>query len=97
MVVVDSSVSIDYFNGNENLQTMRLEDLLGSTLIIAGDLILAKVLQGFKLDRDFKIARSLLAELELVSMTSIDIALNSAKTIDHLERKTQLFEKLLTA
>ncbi len=95
MVVVDSGVWIDYFNGNENLQTKRLEALLSSTIIIVGDLILAEVLQGFRLDRDFKIARSLLEELELVSMTGIDIALKSAENYRSLRKKDATVRKTI--
>ena len=93
MVVVDSSVWIDYFNGQENSQTKRLDDLLSSTIIIVGDLILAEVLRGFKRDRDFKTARSLLEELELVSMAGMEIALKSAENYRSLRKKDQI-EKL---
>ena len=87
MVVVDSSVWIDYFIGKENLQTKRLEDLLSGTIIVVGDLVLAEVLQGFREDRDYKIAKSLLEELELVAMTGIDIAFKSADNYRFLRKK----------
>jgi predicted nucleic acid-binding protein len=87
MVVVDSGVWIDYFIGNETIQTKRLEDLISSTIIVVGDLILAEVLQGFREDRDYKIAKSLLEELELVTMTGIDIALKSADNYRSLRKK----------
>jgi len=87
MVVVDSSVWIDYFIGKETLQTKRLEDLIGGTIIVVGDLILAEVLQGFREDRDYKIAKSLLEELELVTMTGIDIAFKSADNYRSLRKK----------
>ena len=47
MIVVDSSVWIDYFNGNITKQTNLLDSLFGSELIVIGDLILTEVLQGF--------------------------------------------------
>src|SRR3989338_442024 len=87
MVVVDSSVWIDYFIGKETLQTKLLEDLIGGTIIVVGDLILAEVLQGFREDRDYKIAKSLLEELELVTMTGIDIAFKSADNYRSLRKK----------
>ena len=54
MVLVDSSVWIDYFNGADTWQVERLDRLLGREPIIIGDLILAEVLQGFRSDRDFE-------------------------------------------
>ncbi|MDY6922058.1 MAG: PIN domain nuclease [Pseudomonadota bacterium] len=95
MVVVDSSVWIDYFNGQENSQTKRLDDLLSSTIIIVGDLILAEVLRGFKRDRDFKTARSLLEELELVSMAGMEIALKSAENYRSLRKKGATVRKTM--
>jgi len=60
MIVVDSSVWIDYFNGRKTENTDLLHSLLGRMPIIMGDLILTEVLQGFQKDRDFRIARDLL-------------------------------------
>ena len=48
MILVDSSVWIDYFNGNKTSQTNWLDSSLGNTPIIIGDLILTEVLQGFQ-------------------------------------------------
>lgn len=47
MILVDSSVWIDYFNGKINPQTDWLDSALGREIIILGDLVLAEVLQGF--------------------------------------------------
>ena len=47
MIVVDSSVWIDYFNGTINNETDWLDESLGIEPIIMGDIILAEVLQGF--------------------------------------------------
>ena len=62
MIFVDSSVWIDYFNGKKTPQTDWLDGSLGNTLLIVGDLVLTQVLQGFQNDKDFEIARELLAE-----------------------------------
>lgn len=95
MVVVDSSVWIDYFNGKDTLQTERLGSLLSGTIIVVGDLILAEVLQGFRDDRDYKIAKSLLEELELVAMSDIDIALKSANNYRLLRKKGMTVRKTI--
>lgn len=68
MILVDSSVWIDYFNGTRSSQTDWLDSSLGDTPIIIGDLILTEVLQGFQNDRDFKIAKDLLTTISFVPM-----------------------------
>ncbi|MCE5280526.1 MAG: VapC toxin family PIN domain ribonuclease, partial [Deltaproteobacteria bacterium] len=66
MILIDSSVWIDYFNGNKTAQTDWLDSALGETPIVIGDLILTEVLQGFQSDKDFKIARDLLLRIPFV-------------------------------
>ena len=44
MILVDSSVWIDYFRGTVTPQSDRLDTLLSSELLFMGDLILAEVL-----------------------------------------------------
>ena len=78
MILVDSSVWIDYFNGRATRQTDRLDELLGSDLLLTGDIILAEVLQGFRDDRDFRRAKRALDGLEFRAMLGRDIALKSA-------------------
>ena len=78
MIVVDSSVWIDYFNGVENRETALLDDFLGEELIVIGDLILAEVLQGFRSEQDVRKARAALDTLVLEPMVGRDIALKSA-------------------
>ena len=57
MILVDSSVWIDYFRGTATPQAEKLEALLGTELITTGDLILTEVLQGLVSDRDFDQAK----------------------------------------
>lgn len=79
MILVDSSVWIDYFRGTPTPQTDTLDALLGSEPVITGDLILAEVLQGFASERDFNTARKLLTSLNVVSLAGRDIALQAAR------------------
>ncbi len=66
MIFVDSSVWIDYFNGNETAASERLDTLLGSVPICIGDIVLTEVLQGFRRDEEFETARELLCALVTV-------------------------------
>lgn len=86
MILVDSSVWIDYFNGAVNLQTERLDQLLGSEPLATGDLILTEVLQGFDSDRDFERARKLLISLLLVDLGGQNTAVQAARNFRALRR-----------
>jgi predicted nucleic acid-binding protein len=86
MVLVDSSVWIDYFNGRNHGRTRKLDELLSSTIVIVGDLILLEVLQGFKRDPDFRAAKRLLLELELIELGGIDLALKAADNFRALRK-----------
>ena len=87
MILVDSSVWVDYFRGKNTLQTDRLDVLLGRELLAVGDLILAEVLQGFDTDRDFKSARRLLTSLAIVEIGGREIAIQAAKNYRELRRR----------
>lgn len=87
MIVVDSSVWIDYFNGAATEQTELLHTLLGRELVVIGDLILTEVLQGFRSDRDFKKARQLLDTLTLKEMLGKRLAVKSAQNYRKLRGK----------
>ncbi|QOY85800.1 type II toxin-antitoxin system VapC family toxin [Paludibaculum fermentans] len=79
MILVDSSVWIDYFNGVDTPQTEKLDDLLGQEPLAVGDLILTEVLQGFSDERDFQQASKLLTSLEVVELGGQAVALQAAR------------------
>lgn len=79
MILVDSSVWIDYFRGTQTPQTEKLDGLLSSEPIAVGDLILTEVLQGFGSERDFNQARRLLTSLLVVELGGQDIAIQAAR------------------
>lgn len=87
MMVVDSSVWIDYFNGKITKQTNLLDFFLGNELVVIGDLIMTEVLQGFQSDKDFKKARQLLGSLIFKEMLGKDLAIKSAENYRRLRKK----------
>jgi len=87
MVLVDTSVWIDYFNGKINPETDRLDALLGSGELLTGDLILAELLQGFGRDTDFRRARQLMESLPCVDLVGRDLAIQAAQHYRHLRRQ----------
>ena len=87
MILVDSSVWIDYFNGRKSWQTDLLENLFSEVPIIIGDLILTEILQGFRSDNDFNIAKSFLSDLPFRQMGGYKVAVQSAQNYRILREK----------
>ena len=86
MILVDSSVWIDFFRGKSTPETNRLDSLLGFQILAVGDLILTEVLQGFDSDRDFRLASELMASLPIVDLGGRDIAIRAAQNFRTLRR-----------
>lgn len=95
MILVDSSVWIDYFNGVACPETDRLDALLGQNSILMGDIILTEVLQGFASDTDFKRAQNLLALLPFREMLGHDVALQTARNYRALRKQGVTVRKTL--
>ena len=87
MILVDSSVWIDYFRGDPTAQAARLNDLLGSEPLAIGDLNLTEVLQGFTGDRDFNKALQLLTNLTVIGITGQDVAVQAARNFSSLRAR----------
>ena len=68
MILVDTSVWIDYLNGNENIHTNALDTGLIEGTVAIGDLIFLEILQGIKSDRDYKKTKTTLATLDQYEM-----------------------------
>ena len=84
MILVDTSVWIDYFRGTRTGRTDKLDALLGTEPLAIGDLILTEVLQGFTTDRAFDRARALLATLDFVVLGGTDVAVEAARNFRRL-------------
>ena len=87
MIVVDSSVWIDFFNGVSNPQVERLDGLLGLMPVAIGDLILVEVVQGFRQDRDVATARQLFRSLAPLPMLGPRNASKAAENYRELLRR----------
>ncbi len=87
MIVVDTSAWIDYFNGKTAPHTDRLDKDLGIERVIIGDLIITELLQGFKNDTEYGIAKKLLESLEYRDFVGKKIAIQAADNYRYL-RKT---------
>ena len=87
MILVDSSVWIDYFRGTASPQTDRLDALLGAEPLLVGDVILTEVLQGFASDRDFDTAFALMGAFERIDIGGQAAALEAARNFRRLRAR----------
>ena len=87
MIVVDSSVWIDFLNGRNAPHVRRLRALLGTDEIIVGDLMLCEVLQGLESERAAREVEALLRRFEIASMAGDAIAVAAARNFRSLRRR----------
>ena len=86
MIVVDSSVWIDYFRRRLTPETAALNNLIGQERIVVGDLILAEVLQGFPTAQGHKQARRVFHDLTVIEIAGERIALRASDHYRALRR-----------
>lgn len=87
MILVDSSVWINYFNGKITWQTEILDQMLQQIPVYTGDLILTEVLQGFRNDHEYKKAKEVLSILPCKNICGYDIAIQSTENYRKLRKK----------
>lgn len=78
MVVVDTTVWVDYLRGTDNPETLWLDRELGTQRLGLTDLILCEVLQGVQDDALFVQTRSELLNFHVFETTGIELAIASA-------------------
>jgi predicted nucleic acid-binding protein len=70
LIFVDSSAWISHFNGTADSVAARLGEALESDLrLCLIDLVVTEVLQGFRQDREFELARRMLAGVHRLSLS----------------------------
>ena len=97
MILVDTSVWVDYFRGTSTAETTKLDSLLGRQPLAIGDLILTEVLQGVTSDQDFRRTRKLLLSLEYVDLCGRDVALLAAEHYRDLRKRGVTVRKTVDA
>jgi predicted nucleic acid-binding protein len=95
LIFVDSSIWIDYFNGKKTIETNKLDNLLGQESIALGDIVLIEVLQGFRHDKDYKIAKELLTSLTVFELCGNELAIKSADNFRFLRKKGLTIRKTI--
>lgn len=79
MILVDTSVWIDYFRSADTPQVALLDSYFGSSRIAVGDLIAAEVLQGVRDEREFKLVKKTLDAFEHVDLVGYGLAVRASE------------------
>jgi predicted nucleic acid-binding protein len=87
VIVVDSTVWVDFLTGRNAPHVRRLDAVLGTAEIIIGDLILCEVLQGLDNEREAREVEALLRRFQIVSMAGDLIAVAAARNFRSLRRR----------
>jgi len=87
VIVVDSSVWIDFFNGRNAPHVRRLRTILGADEVIVGDLMLCEVLQGLDSEPSARDVEALLRRFEIAPMAGDVIAVAAARNFRFLRRR----------
>ena len=87
MIIADTSVWIDYFNGIDNELTQYLDSSLIEGSVAIGDLIFLEILQGFRNDKEYRLAKSRLETLPQYEMFGLDMVEHCAKNYRALRKK----------
>lgn len=84
MILVDSSVWIDYLRGSATPQADKLDALLSVVPLAIGDLIVTDVLQGCATEKEFSAVKRTLGALDFVVLGGEDVAIKAAKNFRKL-------------
>jgi len=87
VILVDSSVWIDYFQAADTPQARLLDALLGRVPLAVGDLIAAEVLQGVRDHREFKWVKQVFDSFNHVDLVGYDLAIKASENYRLLRSK----------
>ena len=95
MILVDSSVWVDYFRSADTPQVALLDSLFGRTRIAVGDLIAAEVLQGVRDDREFRLVKKVFDSFTKLELCGYDLALKASENYRLLRRRGVTIRKTM--
>jgi predicted nucleic acid-binding protein len=78
MIVVDSSVWIDFFNGIATPEVEQLRRLMGREPLLVGDVMLLEILQGVASEREARRVETALRHFDLAAMLDPELAVQGA-------------------
>ena len=86
MIIADTSVWIDYVRGVQSIQTDLLDYELLHDRVATGDIIIVEFLQGFREEKDLKIAKRIMDRLEYYDFLGKEMAIVSADNYRKLRK-----------
>ena len=95
MIVVDSTVWIDFLNGRDRPHVRRLRSLLGEIEIIVGDLMLCEVLQGLRGEQEAEEVEAFLRRFDIAPMAGDAIAVAAARNFRALRARGATVRKTI--
>ncbi|MGN6085853.1 type II toxin-antitoxin system VapC family toxin [Trinickia sp.] len=96
MILVDSSVWIDYFKDVRSAETTKLDALLGAEEIVSGDLIVAEVLQGVRSEREFNLVRqTMTGTMRVLTLAGENVAIQAARNYRYLRTQGVTIRKTI--
>lgn len=87
MILVDSSVWVDYFRAADTPEAALLDSMFGRTPLAVGDLIAAEVLQGVRDEREFKWVKRTFDTFAHVDLSDYDLAIKASENYRTLRAK----------
>jgi predicted nucleic acid-binding protein len=95
VVIVDTTVWVDYFRGQENPETEWLDRELGRQPLGLTDLILCEILQGVQPESAVAQVRSELKRFELFETGGEDLAVAAAENFRKLRKRGRTVRKTI--
>jgi predicted nucleic acid-binding protein len=95
VVIVDTTVWIDYFNGRDNPETVWLDGHLQSQRLGLTTIILCEVLQGLRTERDARAVERELRRFEIFEAVTPAIAIEAARHYRTLRMRGRTVRKTI--
>lgn len=95
MIIVDTTVWVDYFRGARNPETDWLDREAHQTRIGLTDLILCEVLQGVTSDREFALIQGELLKFELFQAGGLELAIAAARNFRSMRKRGLTVRKMV--
>lgn len=93
MIIADTSVWIDYFNGKVDSHTDELDKQLDEGNVVLGDLILLEILQGIKSDKEYNKTKKILETLDQYEMLGHNMVTRCANNYRQLRKRGMAIRK----
>jgi len=95
MIIVDTSVWIDYLGGFQTPHTRWLDQALDTQRLGLTDLILSEILQGIREENQFNLVHQQMLNFEILPMGGVELAVRSARNFRTLREKGYTVRKTI--